>query len=80
MKNDLDQAIDLVSHFDWALNEECFQYNECDRLLPFVQAGKPVFGIEYHGNPATFCPQANALNFDVLKKHLNLDAWRISCR
>jgi hypothetical protein len=80
LKNDLDQVGDLVSQFDFALNEQCFQYNECDSLLPFIEAGKPVFGIEYQGNESEFCPQANARNFDVLKKRLSLDAWRMACR
>lgn len=80
LKNDLDQIPDLISHFDWALNEQCFQYNECDLLTPFIEANKPVFGIEYDGDPDTFCPQANAMNFDVLKKRLELDAWRHACR
>ena len=66
--------------FDWQLNEQCFQYNGCDLLLPFVQAGKPVFNIEYQDDPASFCPQANAMNFDTLKKNPDLDAWRVACR
>lgn len=37
LKNDLDQIADLVTHFDWALNEECWQYDECDALLPFIK-------------------------------------------
>jgi len=80
LKNDLDQINDLVSSFDWALNEQCFQYNECSLLAPFIQNGKPVFGIEYQGKLTVFCPQANAMNFDTLKKNLSLDAWRIACR
>jgi len=80
LKNDLDQVNDLVSYFDWALNEECFQYNECETLLPFVQACKAVFGVEYEGDPNSFCPKANAMNFDWLYKNLDLDAWRQSCR
>jgi len=80
LKNDLDQIEDLVAHFDWALNEQCFQYEECDSLLPFINEGKAVFGVEYEGNPDDFCLQANSLNFDWLKKRLELDAWRISCR
>jgi hypothetical protein len=80
LKNDLDQIADLLPHFDWALNEECFFYDECDLLLPFVGAGKAVFGVEYEGDPADFCPQANAMNFDWLKKNWDLDAWRIACR
>jgi len=80
LKNDLDQIPQLVGEFDWALNEQCFQYNECQTLLPFITAGKPVFGIEYNGNENQFCPQANAWNFDFLKKNLDLGAWRLDCR
>ncbi len=80
LKNDIDQVPDLVNLFDWALNEQCFQYDECDLLLPFIQAGKAVFGVEYSGDTADFCPRANAENFDWLKKNRNLDAWRQSCR
>lgn len=80
LKNDLGQIPDLVADFDWALNEECFQYDECEALIPFVQAGKAVFGVEYEGDSDSFCLRANALNFDWLKKRLDLDAWRIPCR
>jgi len=80
LKNDLDQIKDLVSHFDFAVNEECFQYGECNMLKPFTDAGKAVFGIEYTLSNSSFCPQANSMNFDFLKKNLSLDAWRESCR
>ena len=80
LKNDVDQVEQLVDHFDWALNEQCFQYNECELLLPFVEAGKAVFGVEYSGNSSNFCPKANAMNFDWLKKRLDLDARREACR
>jgi len=80
LKNDLAQVPDLIRYFDWQLNEQCFQYNECDLLLPFIQAGKPVFGIEYQGDPASFCPKSNSMNFDTLVKYLELDAWRSACR
>lgn len=82
LKNDLDQVVDLLGDFDWALNEECFAYDECDRLLPFVEAGKAVFTVEY-GDAAladTVCPMANAMDFDTLIKRLDLDAWRVACR
>ena len=80
LKNDLDQILDLVSYFDWALNEECFFYDECELLQPFVQAGKAVFGVEYELETSQFCPQANAQNFDFLKKNWDLDAWQLACR
>jgi hypothetical protein len=80
LKNNLGQIKDLVNHFDFAVNEQCFQYDECDSLKPFVDAGKAVFGIEYHLSHRRFCPLANKMNFDFLKKNLFLDARRISCR
>ena len=80
LKNDVEQVVDLLPFFDWALNEECFQYNECDTLLPFVQAGKAVFVVEYELSTNQFCPQANAMNFNAMRKHLDLDAFREPCR
>ena len=80
LKNDLDQVSQLVDDFDWALNEQCFEYDECDMLLPFVKAGKAVFGVEYELDTAEFCAQANAMDFDWLKKNYDLDAERESCR
>lgn len=80
LKNDLEQVPDLVSHFDWIINEECFFYKECDGLLPFVQAGKPVFVIEYELAPAEFCAQAIQAGFQAQHKRWELDAYRVDCR
>lgn len=80
LKNDLEQIPDLVARFDWALVESCFSYRECERLFPFLQAGKAVFGVEYEVETKDFCPQANEMNFDFLKKNWELDAWRAACR
>lgn len=80
LKNNQDQINDLLPRFDWALNEECFQYDECEPYLAFVESGKAVFGVEYTGDPQEFCLRANAMNLDWLKKDLDLDASRIACR
>ena len=80
LKNDLGQIPKLLRYFDGALNEQCFQYDECGKLRPFVRAGKPVFGVEYALPVAAFCPMANARNYNFLKKHLALGPWRIACR
>lgn len=80
LKNDLGQIPDLLPYFDFAVNEECFDYRECAALKPFIAAGKPVFGIEYRRPWKSFCPKANALNFDFLLKRRKLDAWRKACR
>lgn len=80
MKNGI-EIVDreLVGAFDWALNEQCFQYDECGALGAFITAGKAVFQTEYTGAPSTFCPRANALGFSTILKHLDLDAWRVTC-
>lgn len=79
LKNDLDQVQQLVSYFDWALNEQCFEYSECNLLAPFTKAGKAVFEVEYTLATTAFCPQAVALGFNSMKKNLNLDATRTAC-
>ena len=88
LKNDLDQITALVTQFDFAVNEQCFEFAECSKLAPFIAAGKPVFNAEYRAdyasNAATranLCAQANALNFSTLVLPLTLDdSFRWSCR
>ncbi len=79
LKNDLNQIQELVDDFDWILNEECFTYQECDQLLPFLDANKPVFVIEYGITPADFCSQANQQGFSALHKNLDLDSYFTDC-
>lgn len=79
LKNDLLQVVDLADTFDFSINEQCFYYNECNYLTPFITKGKPVFNIEYDVAASTFCPKANKLQFSSVKKHLNLDGWVDSC-
>lgn len=84
LKNDLDQVVELVPAFDWALNEQCFEYDECDMLDPFIAANKAVFQVEYGSASLanSVCPRANAENFDTLIKPANeeVTAWRVACR
>jgi len=81
LKNDLDQAADLVADFDWALVEECERYDECDALAPFVKANKAVFHVEYGDQIVAdrVCPVAIARRFETLIKRTELGAWRIAC-
>lgn len=80
LKNDLPQIPTLVDYFDYALNEQCFQFNECRNLGVFVDAGKAVFGVEYKLATSEFCPSANARDFNFLRKKLDLRGWRVPCR
>jgi hypothetical protein len=80
LKNDLEQVAQLEPFFDFALNEECLEWDECDMLAPFINAGKAVFHVEYTPKTAsTVCPQVQSLQFDTLIKHPDLDAWYEAC-
>lgn len=70
LKNDGDQAVDLWQDFDGELNEQCFEYSECEVLNTyFVQNNKPVFHVEYGTALNTFCPTtAGLLNFNSIRK------------
>lgn len=83
LKNDPDQVADLLPHFDWALTEDCFAEGWCELMLPFIEAGKPVFAAEYTDMNITlddFCPQAKAWIFSGILKNRDLDAFMESCR
>ncbi|MCK9460201.1 MAG: endo alpha-1,4 polygalactosaminidase [Proteobacteria bacterium] len=86
LKNDVDQLVVLEPCYDWALNEECFAYDECDRYAPFVVAGKAVFHVEYVDDTADgqdladeICGDPALEGFSTLVKDWDLTAWRIAC-
>jgi hypothetical protein len=78
LKNDPEQARSLAGAFDFAVVEQCFQYHECGRFEPFVDAGKAVFEAEYELRPAQYCQRAKALQFSAIRKSYDLRAkpWR----
>ena len=78
LKNDGEQAARLAGAFDFAVVEQCFQYDECGLYRPFVAAGKAVFEAEYELSPAGFCPRARTLRFSAIRKGYDLFArpWR----
>jgi hypothetical protein len=79
LKNDVDQTRQLEPYFDYALDEQCFQYTECSKLRPFVAHHKAVFEVEYQLSTSRFCAQANRDDFMSMRKNLNLDASRQAC-
>jgi hypothetical protein len=82
LKNDLPQIRQLVKWYDFAVNEQCFQYRECNVMKPFIAQGKPVLNIEYGPFKQTarrVCPKATPLGFSTLVKKLSLDAARVAC-
>ncbi|WP_274557609.1 endo alpha-1,4 polygalactosaminidase [Streptomyces spiramyceticus] len=79
LKNDLDQIPQLVGDFDFAVNEQCAEYNECRKLVPFIKAGKAVFHVEYELPVGRFCPEARKLKLSSMLKKYELGVWRKPC-
>eukprot|EP00659_Diplonema_papillatum_P012911 gene12911-19907_t len=47
LKNSLDLVSTLQPHYDFAVNEECQTWDECEMLLPFLNNNKAVLQTEY---------------------------------
>lgn len=79
----VDRVVDLAQ---WAINEQCVQYSECEPYQAFIRQNKPVFHIEYTAKktaPEKFikksCTNSDATGFSTLIKHLSLDSWTTTC-
>jgi hypothetical protein len=79
LKNDLPQIPRLLPDFDFAVDEQCAQYDECALLEPFVAAGKAVFQVEYTEPTSGFCPAARRLGLSSMLKKPDLGVWREPC-
>lgn len=88
LKNDVGQLTQLAPYFDFAVNEQCAQYNECAGYSAFTSIGRPVFNVEYakkyrnniDGARTTLCNASKAANIRTIVSNLNLDgSVRYSC-
>ncbi len=71
LKNNTAETPELWQYFDWALNEQCWEYDECTSLKDsFLANGKAVFNIEYDQTPN--CSTANAWHMNSARRDLNL--------
>jgi endo-alpha-1,4-polygalactosaminidase (GH114 family) len=73
LKNDIGQVPKLEPRFDFAINEQCFQYRECTNnpqpgYKAFTRAKKAVLAVEYQIRPRRFCAQAARLGISAIKK------------
>lgn len=81
-KNAPDQTKDLIQVFDFAITEDAFFYGWAEQMLPYIQAGKPVFAAEYtdlSGDFQDFCRKSDKMGFSTILKHRDLDAWLETC-
>ena len=88
LKNDVDQLTELQPDFDFAVNEQCHEFQECGGYQVFIVAGKPVFNAEYlnryvqntGGARDALCVTARLENLRTLVLPLELDnRFRFSC-
>ncbi|MDP9417654.1 MAG: endo alpha-1,4 polygalactosaminidase [Actinomycetota bacterium] len=79
LKNDLGQVPELVRHFDFAVNEQCVQYDECGALRPFLAGGKAVFHAEYGVRMRRLCRVSSRLGLSSIRKAEALGAARRAC-
>jgi hypothetical protein len=88
LKNDVAQIADLVTSFDFAVNEQCHEFAECADYAAFTGSDKPVFNAEYadvyrnntDGARNALCATAHAENMRTLVLPLALDdSSRFSC-
>lgn len=87
LKNDVDQILELEPFFDFAVNEQCHEFDECEAMSPFIEAGKPVFNAEYAtryvddaSEREKMCNKSKSLHIQTLVLPLDLDdSFRYSC-
>ena len=84
LKNDLGQIHELTGDFDWAINEQCALYDECDLLSAFTGSDKAVFHVEYvedwsqaEAKAAEFCGVGPDLS--TIIKLMDLGAEMLAC-
>jgi hypothetical protein len=82
LKNDLGQLDAIASAYDFAVNEECFAFDECDVYADnFLAEDKAVFHIEYvaANQAASVCAVTEALGLSTVIKDYDLSAAVTFC-
>jgi hypothetical protein len=70
---DASQYPSFLATFDWALNEQCYEYSECDAYTAagsFLPAGKAVWDVEYNVSPT--CTDADTAKMNAQLTDLDL--------
>lgn len=82
-KNDNSQVQALRPSFDWAVLEQCYKQGWCGQFTRYTEDDRLVVDIEYGLPKSVFlqraCPKTESYRETALLKHLNLDAWVVTC-
>jgi hypothetical protein len=82
LKNAAEFSTAVLPQADFAVTEDCFDQGWCRNSRNFIDAGKPVFAIEYTDNEidfAAFCRQAKSIGLSPLLKGRGLGIWERRC-
>ncbi|KAK0109578.1 hypothetical protein ONS95_002264 [Cadophora gregata] len=87
LKNAGDLVREVLDKMQFHVNEQCIEYDECELFKPFIDAGKPVFHIEYPETAPSIssdvksekCAAANTMSFSTVLKTEALNAWIDAC-
>jgi endo-alpha-1,4-polygalactosaminidase (GH114 family) len=82
LKNAPNMLVDSLSLFDFAITEDAYYYEWAEEMLPFIEAGKPVFAAEYTDMEVDFdaaCNCGRLHNVSFILKNRILTAFRVSC-
>ncbi|KAK0615099.1 glycoside hydrolase superfamily [Bombardia bombarda] len=87
LKNAGDIVTDVLPLVQFAVNEQCAQYESCDTFSAFIKANKPVFHIEYPSDAPTIsatesrsaCSAPGTSKFSTVLKTMDLTGWVEYC-
>lgn len=84
LKNGGDIAQSVLNDVQFAVNEQCVQFNECNVFDCMINAGKPVFHIEYPDQGSltrqVLCAAGSlGSSFSTVLKKLSLDGYVQAC-
>ena len=76
LKNTMELIPELADEIDFAVNEQCLEYDECGSYAPLIALNKPVFHIEYEEATCVDQPEG----FSTVLADLALDVEVTNCR
>ena len=82
LKNAPAMVADALPFFDFAITEDAFHFQWIDKMLPFIESGKPVFAAEYTDMDVDFsraCKWGRQHNVNFILKNRILTAFRVTC-
>jgi len=87
LKNAGDIVNATVGFLQWEVNEQCVEYSECGDYRPFIDAGKPVFHVEYPETAPVIsqatrdedCGDPKAVGFSSIMKKIEADNFTETC-